>query len=31
MTRFQNLILFTNHYGILQEILETASSLKYVD
>jgi hypothetical protein len=31
MTPFQNLILFTNHYGILQEILEIASLLKYVD
>jgi hypothetical protein len=31
MTIFQNLILFTNHYGNLQEILEMASFLKYVD
>jgi hypothetical protein len=31
MTLFQNLILFTNHYGNLQEMLETASFLKYVD
>jgi hypothetical protein len=31
MTLFQNLILFTNHYGNLQEMLELASSLKYVD
>jgi hypothetical protein len=31
MTIFQNLILFTNHYGDLQEMLEMASFLKYVD
>jgi hypothetical protein len=31
MTLFQNLILFTNHYGNLQETLEMASFLKYVD
>jgi hypothetical protein len=31
MTLFQNLILFTNHYGSLQEMLEMASFLKYVD
>jgi hypothetical protein len=31
MTLFQNLILFTNHYGNLQEMLEMASFLKYVD
>jgi hypothetical protein len=31
MTLFQNLILFTNHYGMLQEMLEMASYLKYVD
>jgi hypothetical protein len=31
MTIFQNLILFTNHYGNLQEMLEMASFLKYVD
>jgi hypothetical protein len=31
MTHFQNLILFTNHYGNLQEMLEMASFLKYVD
>jgi hypothetical protein len=31
MTVFQNLILFTNHYENLQEMLETASFLKYVD
>jgi hypothetical protein len=30
MTLFQNLILFTNHYGNLQEMLEMASCLKYV-
>jgi hypothetical protein len=30
MTLFQNLILFTNHYGNLQEMLEMAF-LKYVD
>jgi hypothetical protein len=30
MTLFQNLILFTNHYGNLQEMLEMASFLKYV-
>jgi hypothetical protein len=31
MTLFQNLILFTNHYGNLQQMLEMASFLKYVD
>jgi hypothetical protein len=31
MTLFQNLILFTNHYGNLQEMLEMVSFLKYVD
>jgi hypothetical protein len=31
MTLFQNLVLFTNHYGNLQEMLEMASFLKYVD
>jgi hypothetical protein len=31
MRLFQNLILFTNHYGNLQEMLEMASFLKYVD
>jgi hypothetical protein len=31
MTLFQNLILFTNHYGNLQEMLGMASFLKYVD
>jgi hypothetical protein len=31
ITLFQNLILFTNHYGNLQEMLEMASFLKYVD
>jgi hypothetical protein len=31
MTLFQNLTLFTNHYGNLQEMLEMASFLKYVD
>jgi hypothetical protein len=31
MTLFQNLILFRNHYGNLQEMLEMASFLKYVD
>jgi hypothetical protein len=31
MTLFQNLILFTNHYGNLQETLEMACFLKYVD
>jgi hypothetical protein len=30
MALFQNLILFTNHYGNLQEMLEMASFLKYV-
>jgi hypothetical protein len=30
MTLFQNLILFTNHYGNLQEMLEMAFLLKYV-
>jgi hypothetical protein len=31
MTLFQNLILFTNNYGNLQEMLEMVSFLKYVD
>jgi hypothetical protein len=31
MTLFQNLILFTNHYGNLQEMLEMATFLRYVD
>jgi hypothetical protein len=31
MTLFQNLILFTKHYGNLQEMLEMASFLRYVD
>jgi hypothetical protein len=31
MTLFQNLILLTNHYGNLQEILEMTSFLKYID
>jgi hypothetical protein len=31
MTLFQNLILFKNHYGNLQEMLEMASFLRYVD
>jgi hypothetical protein len=31
MTLFRNLILFTNHYGNLQEMLEMTSFLKYVD
>jgi hypothetical protein len=31
MTLFQNLILFTNHHGNLQEMLEMVSFLKYVD
>jgi hypothetical protein len=31
MTIFQNLILFTNRYGNVQEMLEVASFLKYVD
>jgi hypothetical protein len=31
MTLFQNLILFTNYYGNLQEKLKVASFLKYVD
>jgi hypothetical protein len=30
MALFQNLILFTNHYGNLQEMLEMASFLRYV-
>jgi hypothetical protein len=30
ITLFQNLILFTNHYGNLEEMLEMASFLKYV-
>jgi hypothetical protein len=29
MTLFQNLTLFTHHYGNLQEMLEMASFLKY--
>jgi hypothetical protein len=31
ITLFQNLILFTNHCGNLQEMLEVAYFLKYVD
>jgi hypothetical protein len=31
MTLFQNLILFTNHYGNLQEMLEMVCFPKYVD
>jgi hypothetical protein len=31
MSLFQNLILFTNLYGNLQEMLEMASCLKHVD
>jgi hypothetical protein len=31
MRLFQNLILYTNRYGNLQEMLEMASFLKYVD
>jgi hypothetical protein len=31
MTLFNNLILFTNHYGNVHEMLEMASFLKYVD
>jgi hypothetical protein len=31
MTLFRNLILFTNYYGNLQDMLEMASFLKYVD
>jgi hypothetical protein len=31
MTFFKNLILFKNHYGKLQGMLEMASFLKYVD
>jgi hypothetical protein len=31
MTLFRNLILFTNHYGNLQEMLEMTSFLKYID
>jgi hypothetical protein len=31
MTLFKNLILFTNHYRNLPEMLEMASFLKYVD
>jgi hypothetical protein len=31
MTLFQNLILYINHYGNLQEMLEMASFLIYVD
>jgi hypothetical protein len=31
LTLFQNLILFINHYVNLQEMLEMASFLKYVD
>jgi hypothetical protein len=30
MTLFRNLILFTNHYGNLQEMLEVASFLRCV-
>jgi hypothetical protein len=30
MTLFRNLILFTDHYGNLQEMLEMASFLKYL-
>jgi hypothetical protein len=30
MTLFENLILFTNHNGNLQEMLEMASVLKYM-
>jgi hypothetical protein len=31
MTLFQNLILSTNHYGNLKEMLEMVSFLQYVD
>jgi hypothetical protein len=31
MTLFQNLILFTNHYGNLRETLEMDSFLRYAD
>jgi hypothetical protein len=31
ITLFQNLTVFTSHYGNLQKMLETASILKYVD
>jgi hypothetical protein len=31
MPLFWNLILFTNHYGNLQQMLDMASFLKYVD
>jgi hypothetical protein len=31
MTLFQNLILFTNRYGNLQEMFEMAFFLRYVD
>jgi hypothetical protein len=31
VTLFQNLILFTKHYGNLQEMLEMTSFLRYVD
>jgi hypothetical protein len=31
MTLSQNLILFINHYGNLQEMLEMASFLRYID
>jgi hypothetical protein len=31
MTLFRNLILFPNHYGNLQDMLEMASFLRYVD
>jgi hypothetical protein len=31
ITLFQNLILFTSHYGNLQEMLEMASFLRYAD
>jgi hypothetical protein len=30
MTLFKNLILLTNHYGNLQEMLQMASLLRYV-
>jgi hypothetical protein len=31
MTLFQNLILYTNHYGNLQEMLKMSSFLRFVD
>jgi hypothetical protein len=31
MTLFQALILFTNHYGNLHEMLQMVSFLRYVD